>query len=492
MKTKSLYLETIGCQMNVLDSELVLGQLVKLGYQPAASAQQADVVLFNTCSVREHAEDKVLSRLGQLKQAKQQRPEMIVGVIGCMAERDPQGITRLMPHVDLICGPGQLNHIPAMLQAVEETREPQTLVGREHSRKLDPAQRSLQQYDSLEALDLARQLQPGTNRLQAYIRVQRGCDKFCTFCVVPFTRGPERSRPPAVLVDEARRLIDQGTVEITLLGQTVNSYAHQEDDRRVTFSELLSRIHDIPGLQRLRFVTSHPGDFGDDILQVMRDLPRMCEYLHLPAQSGSNSVLQRMKRQYCIEEYIDLVHRAREYVPDIQLAGDFIVGFSGESDAEYAESVKLVQHVQYKNIFCFKYSERPGTAAARNLPDDVPDELKRRRNVELLRVQEKIAARNNHQFLGRTVEVLVEGYSKAARKAQESEQSRGAEVGWRRSDQLVGRTRGDHIVVFPGGPELIGQLFKVQIIGSTALTLHATMQTGPVTSSLLTPLTLKH
>ncbi len=469
---KTVYLETMGCQMNVLDSELVMEQLVRMGYSATQNMFAADVVLLNTCSVREHAEAKVYSRLGQLKKHKRKHPAVIIGVIGCMAERDTDGLVSKTPHVDLICGPGQLNHIPALIAEVEQTRGRSVSLATYQSRRVEPAERSTMQFDTLESLDLSRSPGSGDSVLQSYIRIQRGCDKFCTFCVVPFTRGPERSRPPHTLVQEARMLADRGAREITLLGQTVNSYAQMENGRRVLLSDLLYGLHDIEGIERIRFVTSYPGDFGDDILQAMRDLPKVCEYLHIPAQSGSNTVLRRMKRQYTVEQYIDLMHRARETVPGIVLAGDFIVGFCCETEAEFAETVKLVEHVKYKNIFCFKYSPRPGTAADRTIADDMPAQTKRRRNNELLEVQGGISLAQNRQMIGRTVEILVEGYSKAALKAQQAEHSRGQEVGWRRSDQLVGRTRGDQIVVFQADKSHIGRLVRVRITAATALTLY--------------------
>jgi tRNA-2-methylthio-N6-dimethylallyladenosine synthase len=471
MTPKRYFLETMGCQMNVLDSELVAGQLRAQGYEPAGHARDADVVLINTCSVRGHAEDKVYSRLGELGRIKRRRPEIIIGVIGCMAERDGDNLLARCRHVDLLCGPGQLARIPALItEALEKHTRPVALA-ESQSRKLSPEERSLALYD-LETLDVSRPIPQDGSVLQSYIRVQRGCDKFCTFCVVPFTRGPEVSRPPANIVEEARRLAGAGAREVTLLGQTVNSYAYQENGRTVRFAELLQRVHDVPGIERLRFVTSYPGDFTDDVLAAMRDLPNLCEYLHIPAQSGSNAVLQRMKRQYTIERYVDLIDRARALVPGIALAGDFIVGFSGETDAEFEQTVALMERVRYQNCFIFRYSPRPGTAADRKLPDDVAIDVKGRRNTRLLQVQDRISREDNARMVGQIVEVLVEGFSKAAIKAQEAEQTRGQEVGWRKSDQLTGRTRGDQVVVFDGPESLIGRLIKVQITAATALTLH--------------------
>ncbi len=487
--TRSVYLETMGCQMNVLDSELVMGQLRALGYEPTTDTLTADVVLLNTCSVRQHAEDKVLSRLGELRRRKQDRPDLIVGVIGCMAERDGPGILKAMPHVDLLCGPGELNRLPALLVEATEARRRAVATSSEHSRATPAAERA-QLFDSIEALDRSRSPAPGAGVLQSYIRVQRGCDKFCTFCVVPFTRGPERSRPPQAIVDEARMLADRGAKEITLLGQTVNSYVHNVSGRTVRFAELLERVHDVPGIERLRFVTSSPSDFTVDILEAMRDLDRVCEYLHLPAQSGSDAVLRRMKRQYTVQQYVDLVDRARNIVPDIALAGDFIVGFSGETDDEFEQSCRLVERVSYKSVFVFKYSPRPGTAADRNLADDVPDGVKRSRNLALLKLQERIAVAANQRLVGQTQEVFVEGYSKAAIKAQQAEQERGQEVGWRRSDQLTGRTRRDQITVFHGDESLIGQTLRVRITAATAFTLHGVRVDEPITAPASVPLTI--
>jgi len=471
MNRKTLYIETMGCQMNVLDSELVVGQLRASGYTLSDDITTADVVLINTCSVRDHAENKVLSRLGVLKKPKQRNPDMVIGVIGCMAERDPDGVIQKMPHVDLLCGPGELNKIPAMIDDVLDHRGRSVALSQSMSRRSTPVQRALE-YDSVEALDLSRD--PGSNpdTFQAYVRVQRGCDKFCTFCVVPFTRGPERSRPPQQIVDEARMLVDRGVKEITLLGQTVNSYVHQQVGRRVSFADLLERLDGVGGLERLRFVTSYPGDFGDDILHAMRDLPTVCEYLHLPVQSGSDAVLKRMRRQYTVGEYTDLIDRARDIVPGITLASDFIVGFCGETDDEFNQTVALVEQCRFKNIFVFKYSERPDTVASKRAVDDIPDDIKRRRNVELLRVQEDIAIKANRPLIGTVVSVFVEGYSKRAIKHQQAEQSRGEEISSTTSGQLVGRTRTDRIVVFDGNPELIGQTVDIRIEAATALTLH--------------------
>jgi len=290
MGPKTYFLETFGCQMNVLDSELVEGQLRGLGLLPADSARDADIVLFNTCSVRQHAEDKVLSRLGNLKALKLRRPDTVIGVLGCMAERQKEALFEQVPHLDLICGPGELHRLTALLTAAAETRQRGgvrtpglrlTALSEDLSRRT-PVEERIHDVDSLEALDLSRDSRDG-DVLQSYIRVQRGCDQFCTYCVVPFTRGPERSRPPEHILVEARTLAQAGCREVTLLGQTVNSYVHEEDGRIVRFARLLERVHEVDGLDRIRFVTSFPADWDEDIFRVMRDYPRICPYLHIPA-----------------------------------------------------------------------------------------------------------------------------------------------------------------------------------------------------------------
>jgi len=477
------YLETFGCQMNVLDSQLVEGQLRAQGMRPVRSYRDADVVLFNTCSVRQHAEDKVLSRLGQLKRWKRRRPETIVGVIGCMAERQKEGLFVRAPHVDLLCGPGELNRLPALIEEVRERHERATALAGSLSRRTELLARALE-YDSLEALDLSRRPGPEDRVLQSYIRVQRGCDKFCTFCVVPFTRGPERSRPPEHIVAEARMLAERGCREITLLGQTVNSYAYLEEGRPVRFAQLLERVQAVEGIDRIRFVTSFPADWDEAIFQVMRDCPKVCPYLHIPAQSGSDRILRAMKRGYCVSEYLKLMDAARRYLPEVSLAGDMIVGFCGETEEDFRASVELVRRVEYANLFVFKYSPRPGTKAERHLADDVPYEVKARRNRELLAVQAEVGERLRRRLIGRTLEVLVEGFSRReARTARgggadgpgpavpDSEQDRGSEVGRRRSGQLVGRTSGDLITVFDGPETLIGAIVNVRVERATALTL---------------------
>ena len=469
MTGKTVYLETFGCQMNVLDSELVLATLGRLGYEQTADAGRADLVLLNTCSVRAHAEQKVYSRLGDLRRAKRQRPGMVLGVIGCMAQRDPEAIATLMPHVDLLCGPGRLNELPELIEQVANGGG--RVVALSDSKRR-PDGRGDICADDIEQLDVSRD--PTVCGAQAYVRVQRGCDKFCSFCVVPYVRGREQSRPAENILGEVRNLAAAGVRQVTLLGQTVNSYAYRDGARTVRLADLLAMVHEVAGIDRIRFVTSYPGDFDLAILAAMRDLPKVCEYLHLPAQSGSNRILKAMRRQYTVEQYNELIEMAREMVPEISLVGDFIVGFPGESDEDFEASCRLLLRTRYKNVFVFRYSPRPGTVADRRVADEVPIDVKRRRNAELLRLQEQVSLEQNRRLVGQGVEVLVEGASKAALKARRQHVSQTGSS-WRSPQQLAGRTRGHQIVVFDGPDELTGRTVKVRIVQATALTLHANL-----------------
>jgi len=339
--------------------------------------------------------------------------------------------------------------------------------------------------DTLELLDLSRSISPTDNLAQAYVRITRGCNKFCTYCVVPYTRGPEVHRPPQNIIDEVRKLTDAGALEVTLLGQTINHYCYQHGDgRKTTFADLLYQIHEaVPDLPRLRFVTSFPRDFTDQALQAMRDCPRICRYLHVPAQHGNDRILKLMNRGYTARQYTDFVDRARAYMPDISLASDFIVGFPTETDDEFQQTVDLVRHCRFKNSFIFKYSPRPGTIAIDRFTDDVPEDVKRRRNNHLLAAQGEISAQNNRDMVGKTVEVMVEGESKLASKQNAYPSAPGTvELKWqsRRAHfsehgndltQLVGRTRGDQVVAFDAPRTLKGKILNLEIIDAKNLTL---------------------
>jgi tRNA-2-methylthio-N6-dimethylallyladenosine synthase len=471
---RKLFLETVGCQMNMLDSELVVGDLRRRGYELVDSPAEADVVLYNTCSVRQHAEDKIYSALGRLAHRGSReatrgadatplasKRRQIVGVLGCMAQKDQEIIRKRAPHVDIICGPGQLHQLPELIDAIDHGDGPQLAVslGRADASRHE-VERSFESYDALR--------EPGMRPTpyQAFVRTQFGCDKFCTYCIVPSVRGPEQSRPPEQIAAEVRQLIEQGVREVTFVGQTVNSYRHRHGDGRVTrFSDLIALVHDTPGLDRLKFVTNYPKDMSDDLLDAVRELPKVAKYLHVPAQSGCDDMLKRMKRLYTVEFYREMLQRCRERVPGVAVSSDFIVGFCGETEESFQRTCDLVATAGFKNSFIFKYSARPGTKADDLYPDDIPEETKKRRNNDLLAIQNAVSLADHRTWVGRTVDVLVEGPSKSARKHDHA------------LEQLTGRTLTDHIVVFDGPARLTGQLVTIEIEEATAFTLFGRVQT---------------
>jgi len=456
-----VYLDTMGCQMNVLDSELVASLLARSGMVLTGEARDADVLLYNTCSVRRHAEDKVHSRLGWACQRKAAGRPLVIGVLGCMAQRLGAELLRRHPGVDIVCGPGRLAGLAELIRAAAAGT-----AARADVVALDPPRGAADRAgdgDALGALDLARD--PARVHLpgQAYVRAMRGCDRFCSYCVVPYVRGPERSRRPEEIVEEVRRLVGAGVTQVTLLGQTVNAYAWREGERTVGLADLLERLDAVSGLRRLRFVTSYPGGFDEAILQAMRDLPTVCEYLHVPAQSGSDRVLRAMNRGYTRAAYDGLIERARLVVPGVGIASDFIAGFPGERESDHAATLDLIRRAGFKNAYVFKYSPRPGTRAARGLADDVPEAVKSRRHGELLTAQGEVSLAQNRSFVGRTVDVLVEGPSPRA--------GRGPARPSGEALQLTGRTRSDRIAVFDGPPSLAGTYVDVRVTDATALTL---------------------
>lgn len=467
--SKKLYIETVGCQMNVLDSELVVGSLRRQGYVLTHEPTDADVILFNTCSVRQHAEDKIYSALGRLRDHKRRHPSTVVGVLGCMAQKDQELIRRRAPHVDVVCGTGQLARLPALIAAVQETGERQTALSLDRAEAARPeVEASFESYDPL------RDPSMRPNPFQAYVRIQIGCDKFCTYCIVPSVRGPEQGRPPQHIAAEVRQLAAEGCKEVTLLGQTVNSYEYVHGDgRRERLADLLSRIHDTPGVERVKFITNFPKDMSDDLLDAVHTLPKVCPYLHVPAQSGCNEVLKRMKRLYTVEYYRDMLARCRERVPGVAVSSDFIVGFCGETEASFERTCDLVRTAGFKNSFIFKYSPRPGTKGHELYADDVAEETKKRRNNDLLAIQNAVSLDDHRRKVGATVEVLVEGPSKTMLKSTGGREPT-ADSG---PVQLTGRTMTDHIVVFEGHLRLTGQTVRVTVEEATAFTLFGRVET---------------
>ncbi|MBL8730146.1 MAG: tRNA (N6-isopentenyl adenosine(37)-C2)-methylthiotransferase MiaB [Planctomycetes bacterium] len=414
MTAPRYHLTSYGCQMNKLDSELVESKLRQRGYQAAASEAEASVVLVNTCSVRQHAEDRVWSKLGRLRLRKRSEPGLVVGVLGCMAQEHKRYLLSRMPHVDLVVGPSAFGDIDVTVDRARE-RNARIAAAREPARtRHEVAGAGVLAVDRGQSGDtIRRDVRVRPHRSQAFLSVMRGCNMPCTYCIVPTTRGDEVSREIADLVDEAQRLCDDGVTEITLLGQTVNAYGRDLTGRNATLARLLRALHEIPSLRRLAFITSHPNFLGPDLVAAMAELPKVARYLHLPAQSGSNAVLKQMRRGYTVERYLTRVEQLLAAAPDYELHSDFIVGYPGETAADFAATVAFVQRVGFAQSYVFKYSPRPGTRAA-ELPDDVPDAEKERRNQVLLATQAAISLTQNRALVGRTVEVLVEGASKVA------------------------------------------------------------------------------
>src|SRR5262245_40354217 len=342
-----IFIETYGCQMNALDSDLILSRMQAGGYSPTEVREEADVILFNTCSVREHAEERALSNAGMVQRLKKQRPDLVVGIVGCMAQNRQDRLFEQLPHVQLIVGPRHMGAIPRLVEEIRATGQRRIAVA---------------DFDD-EFIDGAEAVQSRATRFQAYVKAMEGCDLSCTFCIVPTTRGAEVSRPPEKIVEEVRRLAEQGTVEVTLLGQTVNSYGKGLKPY-CDLGGLLRRVHEVPGIRRIRFITSHPSFVRPSLVEALRDLPKVCKSLHIPLQSGSNPVLKAMRRGYTVERYLEICDTLRREVPGIEIASDFIVGFPGETARDFDRTVELMERVRFQNSFIFKYSPRPGTDAA--------------------------------------------------------------------------------------------------------------------------------
>ncbi|MBM4025185.1 MAG: tRNA (N6-isopentenyl adenosine(37)-C2)-methylthiotransferase MiaB [Planctomycetes bacterium] len=471
----SVYIQSFGCQMNKLDTALVGSALAEAGFHLVDGIKDADVVLINTCSVRQHAEDRVLSHLGHLKHLKQQRPALVVGVIGCMAQRLGD---KLLEHeaVNIVCGPAQIPQIADLIRQALAENAKQIAVTAKIRQPVPPGDGVLDSFELAHSagnanlpIGLFPESRSGERHSrcpgQAFVRVMRGCNYFCSYCVVPYVRGPEACRPPAAILEQVKRLAEAGIKQVTLLGQTVNSYKYQNGEKTYCLADLLDLTSRVAGIEWVRFVTSYPADeFFREILGVMVASPKVCRYLHIPAQSGSDPILKAMNRHYTAAHYLELLETARTVVPDIAAAGDFIVGFPGETEADFQATLDLMRRARYKNCFVFKYSPRPGTTADKRLADSVPDEIKQRRIAELLAAQEQISDELNRVFLGQEVTVLVEGPSKKSHVNPTDGNDH---------PQLVARTATDHIVVFHGPVSLAGQFAQVRITRTAPLTLFA-------------------
>jgi tRNA-2-methylthio-N6-dimethylallyladenosine synthase len=388
---KKFYLETFGCQMNVHDSEKVIGTLISEGYRQVETVQEADLVLYNTCSIRDKAEQKVFHRLADYR--KYQKEGKVFGVLGCVAQQEGEKIFERTPHVSLVCGSASYRNLPQMLVQIE--------AGNRHVTGLDDRQTD----ECFETEFTSR-----TNPHRGYITIIEGCDKFCAYCVVPFTRGKERSRTSGSVLAEARQMADLGYTEIQLLGQNVNSY--KDPAGKKSFADLLVSVGEIPGIRRVRFTTSHPRDFGRDIIEAIDANPSLCDHVHLPVQSGSTRVLDAMQRLYTREQYLERISWMKSARRDISLTSDIIVGFPGETDADFEQTLSLLETVEYDSVFSFKYSPRPNTPALQ-LDDAISDEEKARRLAVLMERQREIQKLRNDRHLGQTIEVMVEGKNEA-------------------------------------------------------------------------------
>ncbi|HET9314303.1 MAG TPA: tRNA (N6-isopentenyl adenosine(37)-C2)-methylthiotransferase MiaB [Vicinamibacteria bacterium] len=420
-----LHLITYGCQMNEYDSERVAGLLRQSDYQLTDRAEDADLIILNTCSIREKAEDKVFSQLGALKHLKRANPELVIGVMGCMAQLQQGRIQERAPYVDLVFGSPAIARVQDLVARVRRERRPVLETGEGPLVKITARPE-------------------GAGRLKAFVTVMEGCEKHCTFCVVPTTRGRERSHPPQVIVDEIRELVAHGCREVTLLGQTVNAYG-RDLSPATDLAALLEQVAEIPGLARIRFTTSNPYNLTRRLMRAIREVPQVMEYLHLPLQSGSDRILERMNRGYTRARYLELIDELRETVPGIALSTDLILGFPGETDGDFEQTVDMVERVAYDNVFAFRYSRRPGTPAA-DMADQVPDAVKAARNTRILEVATRVGAARSRALEGRVVDILVEG---ASRKS---------------AHEATGRTPCNRVVnLDPRGHDLAGEVVPVFI-----------------------------
>lgn len=434
---KKLFIETYGCQMNVADSEVV-ASILSSEYQLTGNESEADLILINTCSVRDNAEQRIRARLRELGSLKKKRAGLMVGLLGCMAERIKNQLLEEEPTLDFIAGPDAYRSLPALIEKAAAGESAYNVI-----------------LSTTETYDDITPVRYDTNGVSAFISIMRGCNNFCSYCVVPYTRGRERSRSPQTILAEARQLLDEGYKEVTLLGQNVNSYCFEENGKTTTFAQLMEMTAQLSPTLRVRFATSHPKDISDELIKVIAQYPNVCKYIHLPVQAGSTSMLKRMKRVYTREQYLERIATIKRLVPDCAIATDIIAGFCGETEEEHQATLSLMREVGYSYAYMFKYSVRDNTFAARNYTDDVPETLKTKRLEEIIALQQELSLQHNQRDIGKTFEVLVEGTSK------------------RSADQLFGRTSQNKVVVFPKGNHQKGDYVNVTITSCTAATLIA-------------------
>ena len=434
--SKKLLIETYGCQMNVADSEVIASVMKMAGYTVTENLDEADAVFLNTCSIRDNAEQKILNRLEYFNSYRKKKKDLIVGVVGCMAERVKDDLIE-HHHVNLVAGPDAYLTLPELTAAAEAGQKAINV--------------------ELSTTETYRDVIPSRicgNHISGFVSIMRGCNNFCTYCIVPYTRGRERSRDVESILNEVRDLVGKGYKEITLLGQNVNSYRFESSDGTVTdFPTLLRTVAQAAPGVRIRFTTSHPKDMSDETLRVIAEEPNVCRHIHLPVQSGSSRILKLMNRKYTREWYLDRVAAIRRIIPDCGLSTDIFSGFHSETEEDHQMSLSLMEECAYDSAFMFKYSERPGTYASKHLPDDISEEVKIRRLNEIIALQNRLSAESNARCVGKTYEVLVEGVSKRSR------------------DQLFGRTEQNRVVVFDRGNHHIGDFVNVRITGSSSATL---------------------
>ena len=436
MKVKKIYIETYGCQMNVADSEVVAAILENAGFARTDEREKADVILVNTCSVRENAEQRVRGRVQGFTELRKKNPQLLVGVMGCMAERLGAALFEQEKNVNIVVGPDAYMDLPLLIEKAEQGEKAINV--------------ELSETETYK--DICPSRIDGT-AISGFVSIMRGCNNFCTYCIVPYTRGRERSRSPRSIVNEVLDLQAKGYKEVTLLGQNVNSYLWRGEGQEINFPALLERVATtFPGM-RVRFATSHPKDMSDEILRTIAAHPNICRHIHLPVQSGSNSVLRDMNRKYTREWYLDRIRAIREIIPDCGLSTDVFVGFHNESEEDFQQTLELMREVRFDSAFMFKYSERPGTAASKRLADNVPEEVKGRRLQELIDLQVELSHESNWRDVGKTFEVLVEGTSK------------------KKADELFGRSSQNKVIVFPDNGAKAGDLVRVAVKGCTSATL---------------------
>jgi tRNA-2-methylthio-N6-dimethylallyladenosine synthase len=430
---KKLYIQTYGCQMNQYDSERISQVMTRVGYVQTDRVDAADLILLNTCSVRDKAEQKVYSVLGSWKEFKDYRERVILGVGGCVAQQEGENLLRRVPHLDLVFGTHNIHKLPEMVEQVQTSRARPVEIAfyRDPSYMEDP--------DG----------QTRVNGVKAFVTIMQGCNKVCSFCIVPHVRGREVSRPSVKIIAEIESLVARGVIEVMLLGQNVNSYGKLTAGE-LSFAELLGRIDSIEGLKRIRFTTSHPQDLSPELIEAFATLDNLCEHLHLPVQSGSDAILSRMRRGYTSREYLARIERLRDRCPEVALSTDIIVGFPGETEAEFGSTLELLQQVEYDEIFSFMYSLRPQTVSAKIYDDDISEEIKKDRLKRVQTLQQEISLRKNRQRIGEIEEILVDGRSKL------------------KNGQVRGRTRNNRIVNIMGPESLIDQLVPVKVTGATA------------------------